>query len=207
MTLNSNQWKVDETIRHLATRPPKPASPPIALSGANTFVFCEVCAVNQAVSSFSFLSCLHHFCKGCWELHFECQILQGISTSKFFAFKLILSRGFNMIILSFLGLSCMSANCDTLAAEDFVLAHISTQNVRDMYNQLSFRDFVLSHPLLRFCPGTNCKLIIKAVSPVAKRVHCTSCKSSFWYVFQSTNGFLVTFDRHRLSLRYTQTWL
>ncbi len=82
MTLNSNQWKVDETIRHLATRPPKPASPPIALSGANTFVFCEVCAVNQAVSSFSFLSCLHHFCKGCWELHFECQILQGISTSK-----------------------------------------------------------------------------------------------------------------------------
>ena len=78
------------------------------------------------------------------------------------------------------GLSCMSANCDSLAAEDFVLAHISVENVRDMYNQLSFRDFVLSHPQLRFCPGTNCKLIIKAVLPVAKRVHCTSCKSSFW---------------------------
>ena len=80
------------------------------------------------------------------------------------------------------GLSCMSANCDSVAAEDFVLAHISVENVRDMYNQLSFRDFVLSHPQLRFCPGTNCKLIIKAVLPVAKRVHCTSCKSSFWWV-------------------------
>lgn len=76
----------------------------------------------------------------------------------------------------------MSANCDSLAAEDFVLAHISVENVRDMYNQLSFRDFVRSHPQLRFCPGTNCKLIIKAVLPVAKRVLCTSCKSSFWYV-------------------------
>jgi len=159
MCLNSNRWKVEETVQVLAGKPPKPTTPPIALSGANTFVFCEVCAVNQAVSSFSFLSCLHHFCKGCWELHFECQILQGISTS----------------------LSCMSANCDTLAAEDFVLAHISMENVRDMYNQLSFRDFVRSHPQLRFCPGTNCKLIIKAVIQVAKRVICTSCKSSFCF--------------------------
>ena len=62
----------------------------------------------------------------------------------------------------------MSANCDALAAEDFVLAHISMDNVRDMYNQLSFRDFVRSHPQLRFCPGNNCKLIIKAVVRVAK---------------------------------------
>jgi len=158
--LNSNKWKVDETALILAAKPPKPTTPPIALSGANTFVFCEVCAVNQAVSSFSFLSCLHHFCKGCWELHFECQILvQGISTS----------------------LSCMSANCDTLAAEDFVLAHIQRENVQDMYNQLTFLDFVRSHPQLRFCPGNNCKLIIKAVLQVAKRVICTSCKSSFCF--------------------------
>ena len=80
----------------------------------------------------------------------------------------------------FTGLSCMSANCDTLAAEDFVLAHISMDNVRDMYNQLSFRDFIRAHPQLRFCPGNNCKLIIKAVVRVAKRVVCTTCKSSFW---------------------------
>ena len=88
------------------------------------------------------------------------------------------------IFSSFSGLSCMSANCDTLANEDFVLSHISMENVhvRDMYNQLSFRDYVRSHPQLRFCPGNNCKLIIKAVVRVAKRVVCTTCKSSFWYV-------------------------
>lgn len=82
----------------------------------------------------------------------------------------------------FSGLSCMSANCDTLAGEDFVLSHIGVENVRDMYNQLSFLDFVRSHPQLRFCPGNNCKLIIKAVLPMAKRVVCSSCKSSFWYL-------------------------
>ena len=84
MALNEKKWKVDEAIQYIASKPPKPNTPPIALSGANTFVFCEVCAVSQAVSSFSYLSCRHHFCKGCWELHFECQILQGISTSKIF---------------------------------------------------------------------------------------------------------------------------
>ena len=44
----------------------------------------------------------------------------------------------------------MSPNCDILAAEDFVLAHIQRENVQDMYNQLTFLDFVRSHPQLRF---------------------------------------------------------
>ncbi len=74
----------------------------------------------------------------------------------------------------------MSAKCDTYAPEDFVLAHVGMENVRDRYNQLTFRDFVRSHPHLRFCPGTNCKLIIRAVVPLAKRVICSSCKASFW---------------------------
>ena len=44
--------------------------------------FCDVCAVSQPSIDFSNLPCRHLFCKGCWEMHFECQILQGISTSK-----------------------------------------------------------------------------------------------------------------------------
>ena len=47
-----------------------------------TFLFCDVCAVTQASADFSHLKCQHLFCKGCWELHFECQIMQGLSTSK-----------------------------------------------------------------------------------------------------------------------------
>ena len=53
------------------------------LVAGETFLFCDVCAVTQASADFSHLACRHLFCKGCWELHFECQILQGLSTSKF----------------------------------------------------------------------------------------------------------------------------
>jgi ariadne-2 len=49
---------------------------------SSKFTFCDVCAVNQPTVDFSHLSCRHPFCKGCWEMHFECQIMQGISTSK-----------------------------------------------------------------------------------------------------------------------------
>lgn len=52
------------------------------LVAGETFLFCDVCAVTQASADFSHLACRHLFCKGCWELHFECQILQGLSTSE-----------------------------------------------------------------------------------------------------------------------------
>ena len=90
MALNLNQWKVDDTLKYLSSRFPRPSAPPIAaLSGANTFVLCDVCVVPQHPSAFSYLSCRHYFCKGCWELHFECQILQGISTSNILIFHFI----------------------------------------------------------------------------------------------------------------------
>ena len=55
------------------------------LQVAETFLFCDVCAVTQASSDFSHLrQCKHLFCKGCWEHHFEHSIHQGLSTSKSF---------------------------------------------------------------------------------------------------------------------------
>ena len=43
---------------------------------------CEVCATLQPSKNFSELLCGHSYCQSCWELHFEYQILQGLSTSK-----------------------------------------------------------------------------------------------------------------------------
>lgn len=129
------------------------------LVASETFLFCDVCAVTQASVEFSHLVCRHLFCKGCWELHFEYQILQGLSTS----------------------LQCMSPNCDSRAHEDFVLSHVTKQNVRDRYKKLAFCDYIRSHPQLRFCPGKNCKYVIKAEKCVHKRAICDSCKTSFCY--------------------------
>ena len=43
---------------------------------------CDVCATVQPSKNFSELLCGHSYCQSCWELHFEYQILQGLSTSK-----------------------------------------------------------------------------------------------------------------------------
>jgi len=130
------------------------------LQVSETFLFCDVCAVTQASADFScLLPCKHLFCKGCWEHHFEHQIQQGLSTS----------------------LGCMSTNCDSRAHEDFVLAHVTKESVRDRFKQLAFFDYIRSHPQLRFCPGNNCKYVIKAEKCVHKRATCTSCKTSFCY--------------------------
>jgi hypothetical protein len=44
----------------------------------------------------------------------------------------------------------MSANCDTIVPNDFVLSHVSKEQLRDKYNQLAFQDHVRSHPQLRW---------------------------------------------------------
>lgn len=75
----------------------------------------------------------------------------------------------------------MSPNCDSRAHEDFVLSHVTKQNVRDRYKKLAFCDYIRSHPQLRFCPGKNCKYVIKAEKCVHKRAICDSCKTSFCY--------------------------
>ena len=51
--------------------------------------------------------------------------------------------------LSLSGMSCMSPNCDTIAPEDFVLLHITKDQLKDKYNLLAFQDHVRAHPQLR----------------------------------------------------------
>ena len=40
----------------------------------------------------------------------------------------------------------MSTNCDSRAHEDFVLAHVTKESVRDRFKQLAFFDYIRSHP-------------------------------------------------------------
>lgn len=74
----------------------------------------------------------------------------------------------------------MAQDCDLLAPEDFVLSLLSKPNMRDKYQKFTFRDYVKSHPQLRFCPGPNCQIIVRAKDPKAKRATCSTCKSIFW---------------------------
>lgn len=77
----------------------------------------------------------------------------------------------------------MASGCTLLCLEDFVLRILSERTeIRDKYERLIFKDCVESHPQLRFCPGIDCHVVIKAQCQKAKKVTCTSCRISFWYV-------------------------
>ena len=71
--------------------------------------------------------------------------------------------------------------CSVMATEDFVLPLLITPQLKERYIHHAFSDYVKSHPELKFCPGPNCNIIIRAKENKAKRVVCQSCKTTFWY--------------------------
>lgn len=99
----------------------------------------------------------------------------------------------------FYRIGCMASGCTLLCLEDFVLRILSERTeIRDKYERLIFKDCVESHSQLRFCPGVDCHIVIKAQCQKAKKVTCTSCRISFWYVpsllSQNLTAFVVVFN-------------
>lgn len=120
---------------------------------------CPVCATSQIGDKFYSLACGHSFCKDCWSMYFETQIFQGISTQ----------------------IGCMAQTCNVRVPEDLVLTLVTRPVMRDKYQQFAFRDYVKSHPELRFCPGPNCHIIARSREICAKRVICKICNISFCF--------------------------
>jgi ariadne-2 len=78
--------------------------------------------------------------------------------------------------------------CSVMATEDFVLPLLVSPQLKERYVRLAFSEYVRSHPELRFCPGPNCSMIIRAKESKAKRIVCYSCKTTFWWVSSSSFG-------------------
>jgi ariadne-2 len=93
-------------------------------------------------------------------MHFEFKITHGMST----------------------GIECIALNCELLAPEGFVLTFLTLPDIRDKYQQFAFRDYVQSHPQLRFCPGPNCQVVLRAKEPQARRAVCSSCRTTFCFL-------------------------
>ncbi|KAL1477163.1 hypothetical protein MTO96_035963, partial [Rhipicephalus appendiculatus] len=86
----------------------------------NPSVQCPICLQNFSGERFRGLACGHYFCADCWAMHFEIQILQGISTA----------------------IECMAQFCNILVPEDFVLSLLSKSVLREKYQQFMFSDYV-----------------------------------------------------------------
>lgn len=71
--------------------------------------------------------------------------------------------------------------CNVRVPEDLVLTLVTRPVMREKYQQFAFKDFVKSHPELRFCPGPNCQIIVRSREIAPKRVVCTFCTTSFCF--------------------------
>ncbi|XP_026493734.1 potential E3 ubiquitin-protein ligase ariadne-2 [Vanessa tameamea] len=126
-----------------------------SVQGNSSRSICAVCASTPPLQKYSALACGHYFCNDCWAMHFEVQIMQGVSNT----------------------IQCMAQECEVRAPEDFVLSHVTKPALRERYQQFMFKDHVKSHPELRFCPGPNCQWIYQAwVREGARRVECQGCE-------------------------------
>ncbi|XP_064632911.1 potential E3 ubiquitin-protein ligase ariadne-2-like [Lineus longissimus] len=165
--LHAHRWAKDEIIQRHKRNPekllvdsrilPKVKQKPTTNGSKSTM--CPVCLSKCPSDSTCAVACGHLFCKDCWEMHFMTQINQGIST----------------------GIECMGKDCNVLVPEDFVMQLVNKPECRDRYQQLGFRDHILSNPELRFCPGPNCAIVVRAVEIKQKRVICSYCKTTFCF--------------------------
>ncbi|KAK6175068.1 hypothetical protein SNE40_013605 [Patella caerulea] len=120
---------------------------------------CPICVQQLSKDEFQALSCQHLFCNECWDMHFNIQINQGLTT----------------------GIECMGKDCKLLVPEDFICGILKDTSMREKYFKFSFTDLIKSHSQLRFCPGPNCSIVVQAKEPKAKRVECNMCKSTFCF--------------------------
>ncbi|XP_053214669.1 potential E3 ubiquitin-protein ligase ariadne-2-like [Panonychus citri] len=131
----------------------------IGWTDSSSFMTCVICLRPQLTCTFIGLSCGHRYCRECWTCHIETQVTLGAS----------------------IGIECMASKCHELIPEEFALANIRKNCLREKYSKFPFTEYVNSHPELRFCPGRNCNIIIRAQENKSKRVICVQCKTSFCY--------------------------
>ncbi|ESN94505.1 hypothetical protein HELRODRAFT_69165 [Helobdella robusta] len=164
--LHTQKWMMSDIIREYKLNAkkllancrihPLDKAQPIKLTSN---YICPVCMQKCSNENVCSLSCGHIYCNECWQTYFHVQIQSGHSTS----------------------IECMGRECDLLVPEDMVMNILTNPNMRDKYQEYMFKDHVKSHPELRFCPGANCVIIVRARVCKAKRVICDCCKTSFCF--------------------------
>lgn len=121
---------------------------------------CPVCLLTVDETRVKTLAlCGHTCCSECWEAYFGMQIQGGTVNN----------------------LSCMQDKCACRVPEEFVLECLNDEQMKSKFQELILMDYVVTHPELRFCPGVDCRVVIQADTPSARRVNCAECKSTFCF--------------------------
>ncbi|KOB68164.1 Ariadne 2, partial [Operophtera brumata] len=124
VALHAYQWNAQEIINKykenanevLVYSHVKPPMPAVQVGSSRSC--CAVCAGTPPLQNYSALACGHYFCNDCWAMHFEVQIMQGVSNT----------------------IQCMAQQCEVRAPEDFVISHVPKPALRERYQQFMFKD-------------------------------------------------------------------
>jgi ariadne-2 len=178
----------------------KPDHTSVVKLTSNTLV-CPIFTITKPKDVFCGIGCSHLFCKGCWNKYLETKIMDGVFTGRMYFWIIeLLQKILNFFIIVRIATECMG--CSVIATEDFVLSLLAAPQLKERYVRHAFSDYVKSHPEMKFCPGLNCKIIIRAKENKGKRIVCSSCKTTFWYfsvfinrsLFQINVSLFLVFD-------------
>lgn len=143
---------------------------------------CPIClCLFDGRCSIRRLACGHMFCLQCCVDHILTRLASRVSIGQSRPSKL----KSHLTPLSSVAMDCLQ--CDVLIDMETVQSLLE-QRAEDTARFLRFAlsDFVVSHPLLRWCPGPNCTIVFQVNEPQAKKVSCSKCSSSCWYGNLST---------------------
>jgi len=105
------------------------------------------------------LDCGHVFCTECWPNYIKTQIEENQSR-----------------------IVCMEPKCRVYCQEDFIRKILSSQPMLySRYEQTLYREMISSNPVLCFCPGPDCQMIIYSTTKKAHRVTCKACNTLFCF--------------------------
>ena len=80
------------------------------------------------------------------------------------------------------GIECMQCPVRLGLEKVQQLLHLQGGDWISRFNGFALSEFVQSHQLLRWCPGADCSIVFQVKEPLAKKVTCSKCHSTCWYV-------------------------
>ncbi|CAN0036522.1 unnamed protein product [Discosporangium mesarthrocarpum] len=128
-----------------------------AALGKGQTLMCRICCDDVQGSGAFALPCRHYFCKGCWKGYLSAKVSEG-----------------PICVYT----TCPEHKCQQIVPESVFAEHVSEEELA-AYGRFSLSSFVDINKTLRFCPGKDCGMVVKA--PLScPRVRC-NCGALFCF--------------------------
>ena len=121
-------------------------------------LLCRICCDHYKGRESFALACSHFFCQGCWVAYLSAKVHEGPTC---------------------VYATCPEHKCPQIVSEAVFKEFASEEDLK-RYQTFSLTSFVDINKTLRFCPGKDCGMVVKAPLSYARSVRC-NCGSVFCF--------------------------